>query len=100
MKGEREREGIVTGDSWGKRKRGRGVSAKQPPLHPLPRDIQRQGRAAAGGLGRRRPAGLPATEADGERGKRRRATRGFVPLTHLGSRRREGAAPRAAADRW
>jgi hypothetical protein len=58
-------------------------------------------RSEAGeGLGRRRPAGLPATNADGERGKRRRATRGFFSLTHLGSRRREGTAPQAAADRW
>jgi hypothetical protein len=54
----------------------------------------------AGGLGRRRPAGLPATTADGERGKRRRATRGFFSLTHLGSGRREEMASRAAADRW
>jgi hypothetical protein len=58
-------------------------------------------RSEAGeGLGRRRPAGLPATTADGERGKRRRETRGFFFLTHLGSRRREEMASRAAADRW
>jgi hypothetical protein len=56
---------------------------------------QRQGR-----LGRRRPAGLPATTATGERGKRERTTRGFFSFTHLGSRRREELVPRAAADRW
>jgi hypothetical protein len=54
----------------------------------------------AGGLGWRRPAGLPATTADGERGKRRRATRGFFSLTHLGSGRCEETALRAAADWW
>jgi hypothetical protein len=53
-----------------------------------------------GGLGWRRPTGLPVTTAVGERGKRRRATRGFFSLTHLGSRRREERAPLAAVDRW
>jgi hypothetical protein len=56
---------------------------------------QRQGR-----LGRRQPAGLPATSAAGERGRRERATRGSFHLTHLGPRRREERAPRAPADRW
>jgi hypothetical protein len=57
-------------------------------------------RIEAGGLGRRRSAGLPATTANGKRGKRRRATRGFFSLTHLGSGRREETASRAAADWW
>jgi hypothetical protein len=47
-------------------------------------------RTEAGGLGRR-PAGLPATTADGERGKRRRATRGFFSSLTLG---------RGSARRW
>jgi hypothetical protein len=50
---------------------------------------QRQGR-----LGRRRPAGLPATAAASERGNRERATRGFPSLTHLGLGRAVEAAPR------
>jgi hypothetical protein len=45
-------------------------------------------------LGRRRPAGLPATAADSERGKRRRAARGFFSLPHLGLGRAMESAPR------
>jgi hypothetical protein len=41
-------------------------------------------RTEAGGLGQRRPAGLPATAADGGWGKRRRATRGFFSLPYIG----------------
>jgi hypothetical protein len=52
-------------------------------------------RSEAGGvLERRRPAGLPATAADGERGKRRREMRGFFSLPHLGLERAVEAAPR------
>jgi hypothetical protein len=51
-------------------------------------------RTEVGGLGRRWPAGLPATAADGERGKRRRATRGFCSLPHLGLGHAVGSTPR------
>jgi hypothetical protein len=49
-------------------------------LLPLARTPDR----GRGVLGRRRPAGLPATTVDGERGKRRRAMRGFFSHPHLG----------------
>jgi hypothetical protein len=51
-------------------------------------------RTEVGGLGRRWPAGLPATAADGERGNRRRAMRGFFSLPHLGLGRAVESAPR------
>jgi hypothetical protein len=76
-KGERERERIGDG-VWWKRKEGRGSWPKGH-LLPLARTPDR-GR----GLGRRRPASLSATATDGERGKRRRETRGFFSLPHLG----------------
>jgi hypothetical protein len=73
-KGERERigEGV-----WWKRKEGRGSWPKGHilPLVAPPTEV--------GGLGRRQPAGLPATATDGERGKRWRAMRGFFSLPHL-----------------
>jgi hypothetical protein len=94
MKGKRERGNRDRGLVGKKRKVG-GVWPKGL-LPPLARTPVR----GRGGLGRRRPAGLPATTVAGERGKRRRATRGFFSLTHLGSRRREEMAPRAAADWW
>jgi hypothetical protein len=50
---------------FGKKEMGRGFLAKQPSSSFGLRPGQRQGR-----LGRRRPAGLPATTAAGERGKR------------------------------
>jgi hypothetical protein len=92
MKEGREREGIGTGLS-GKRRKVGGL-AKSLLLPPWFATGQRQGR-----LGRRRPAGLPATTAAVERGKRERTTRGFSSSTHLGPRRREELVPRAAADR-
>jgi hypothetical protein len=74
-KGERGNRG--GGLVW-KREKGRGFwpNGHLPSLARTPD----RGR----GLGRRRPAGLPATTTDGERGERRRATRGFFSLTHLG----------------
>jgi hypothetical protein len=94
MKGKGERGNRDRG-ALEKRKRARvfGQTAFLLPLAHTPV----RGR---GGLVRRRPAGLPATTAAGERGERGRATRGFFSLTHLGSRRREEMAPRAAAYRW
>jgi hypothetical protein len=56
-----------------------GVQGQNALLPPLAR-IQDRGR----GVGRRRPAGLAAEAADGERGKRKRAMRGFFSLPHLG----------------
>jgi hypothetical protein len=78
-----------------KREKGRGVwpNGHLPPLARTPD----RGR---GELGRRRPAGLPATAADGERGKRRRATRGFFSLPHLELERAVEAAPRGGKRRW
>jgi hypothetical protein len=72
-----------------KRDKNRGFWAKRPFLPPWLAAGQRQGR-----LGRRRPAGLPATAVASERGKRERATRGFPSLTHLGLGRAVEAAPR------
>jgi hypothetical protein len=95
MEGKRERENRDRGLVRKKRKAGGFFGQKAFFLLWLaPRS------EAGEGLERRRPAGLLATNADGERGKRRRATRGFFSLTHLGSRRREEMAPRAAADWW
>jgi hypothetical protein len=73
----------------GKRKWGGGFWPNGLLLPPWFAADQRQGR-----LRRRRPAGLPATTAARERGKRERATRGFSSLTHLGLGHAVEAAPR------
>jgi hypothetical protein len=93
---ERKRERGNRGRGFWEKERRQGVFGLKA-FFFLPGSQPVRGR---GGLGRRRPAGLPATTAAGERGKRERTTRGFFSLTHLGSRRREGLVPRAAADRW
>jgi hypothetical protein len=85
-KGERGNRG---GGLVRKREKGTGFwpNGHLPPLARTPD----RGR---GELGRWRPAGLSATTADGERGKRRRATRGIFSLPHLGLERAVEAAPR------
>jgi hypothetical protein len=100
MKGEGERGNSVRG-SWGKRKRGRGVSAKQPPLHPLPRDIQRQGRAAAGASGGGgRPASRPRrrTARGGKGGGRRGGSFPSLTLGRGGARGRLHGRRRTGGD--
>jgi hypothetical protein len=79
-KGERGNRG--GGLVW-KREKGSGVLAKWPSSSPGSHPGQRQGGARA---------------TDGERGKRRRATRGFFSLPHLGLERAVEAAPRGG--RW
>jgi hypothetical protein len=64
MKGEGGRGNSDRG-SWEKGKGAGGFLAKQPPLHPLPRDIQGQGRAAAGP--RAAAAGRPPGHGGGRR---------------------------------
>jgi hypothetical protein len=74
---ERERENREEGARWekGKEAGGQGQNALLPPLAR----IQNRGR----GLGRWWTAGLPGTAVDGERGRRRRASRGSFSLPHL-----------------
>jgi hypothetical protein len=76
---EKGKRGNRRGGLVWKREKGRGFLAKWPSSSPGLHPEQRQGV-----LRRRRPPGLPATTADGERGKRRRATRGFFSHPHLG----------------
>jgi hypothetical protein len=74
---ERTKKGRGLG---GKEKRAGGSRAKCPSSSPGSYAEQRQ----RWGLGRWRPAGLPVTAVDGERGKRKGATRGFFSHHHLG----------------
>jgi hypothetical protein len=70
------------------------------PFLPLPQSRTEKGGGSSGAVGRRRLPASRATAAAGRRGKMERATRGTDSHPHLGSGRREEAAPQAAAVRW
>jgi hypothetical protein len=76
---EERGERIKKGGSVEKEERagGQGQNALLPPLARIRTEV-------GGGLGRWRPAGLPGTVVDDERGKRRRAMREFFSHPHLG----------------
>jgi hypothetical protein len=100
MKGERERGNSVKG-SWGKRKRGRGVSAKQPPLPSSPTSCHSEAGGSGRGGSRAATAGRPPGHGGGRReGKKEEGDEG-VDSTHspwVEAARGGGLA--AAADRW
>jgi hypothetical protein len=66
--------------------------AKQPPLHPLPREQTEAGGGQPRGASVWWPGGvLPGPTAAGGRGNRRRRARAFHPRAHLRLERREAA---------
>jgi hypothetical protein len=67
-----------------------GFWLNSPPLHPLSRDRQRQGRVAAGASVWWPGGVLPGPTAAGGRGKGMRGARAFYYRTHLGLGRLEG----------
>jgi hypothetical protein len=70
------REGVWSGK--GERAGGSWPNGHLPPVARTRTEVEGEG------LGRWRPAGLPATAADGEGGGRKRATRGLFSHPHLG----------------